>query len=107
LYDPLTAPNERGTNGAYFISSEQPAPNEALLGQVFVQQYTGNFIGGSSKTAVPYYFSVGSPSGFKGIGSEIDYVRIVGQQIRFDSFGGDYFAANLPDINKEPVGITL
>jgi Subtilase family/Bacterial pre-peptidase C-terminal domain/RTX calcium-binding nonapeptide repeat (4 copies) len=107
LYDPLTAPNERGKNGMYFISSEQPAPKEALLGQVFVQQYTGNFVRGSSNTAVPHYFSVGSPSGFKGIGSEIDYVRIVGQQIRFDSFGGDYFAANLPDINKDPVGITL
>ncbi|MFB2895138.1 S8 family serine peptidase [Aerosakkonemataceae cyanobacterium BLCC-F50] len=106
LYDPRKTPNERGTNGAYFIVSEQPAPSEALLGQVFVEKYTGNFAGGSSNTAVPYYFSVGSPSGFNGIGSEIDYVRVVGQRITLDSFGGDYLAADLPN-NKEPIGITL
>lgn len=107
LYDPLTAPNERGTNGAYFIVSEQPAPSEALLGQVFVEKYTRNFVGSSSNTAVPYYFSVGSPSGFNGIGSEIDYVSVViGQQISLDSFGADYFAPDFPN-KKEPIGITL
>ncbi|NJK37574.1 MAG: S8 family serine peptidase [Oscillatoriales cyanobacterium SM2_3_0] len=116
LYDPFSGFNERGTNGAYFIRSEQPAPSEALLGQTYVERYIADFAIENlvnANTAVPYYFSVGSPSGFNGIGSEYDYVQTVdagGQRIVSDDFGQDYYAADIDDELGEidgPVGIML
>ncbi|MGL5080107.1 MAG: S8 family serine peptidase [Microcoleaceae cyanobacterium] len=117
LYDPFSGFNERGTNGAYFIRSEQPAPSEALLGQTYVERYIADFAIENLvnvNTAVPYYFSVGSPSGFNGIGSEYDYVQTVdagGQRIVSDDFGQDYYAANIYDDElgeiDGPIGIML
>lgn len=98
LYDPFPGFNERGTNGAYFITSEQSAPSEALLGQVFVQSYNGAAIPrpNATSTVVPYYFSVGSPSGFSGLGSEVDFAPR--GSTYSELFGGDYWAADIPSV---------
>ena len=97
-YDPLTAPNVRGTNGMYYIASEKPAPATAISGQVFVEKYSVPPTRvGYENTAVPSLFSLGKPSGFKGLGSEIDFAPTKdanGKPI-LQLFGADFFAANL------------
>ncbi len=97
-YNPLAAPNLRGTDGMYYIASEKPAPDTAISGQVFVQRYSVPPTRvGYENTAVPSLFSQGKPSGFKGIGSEIDFAPTKdanGKPI-LSLFGADLWAANL------------
>jgi Subtilase family/Bacterial pre-peptidase C-terminal domain/RTX calcium-binding nonapeptide repeat (4 copies) len=97
-YNPLAAPNLRGTDGLYYIASEQPAPDTAIAGQVFVERYSAPTTRvGYENTAVPSAFSLGKPSGFKGLGSEVDFAPTKdanGKPI-FSLFGADLWAANL------------
>jgi Subtilase family/Bacterial pre-peptidase C-terminal domain/RTX calcium-binding nonapeptide repeat (4 copies) len=102
-YNPLAAPNLRGTDGLYYIASEQPAPDTAISGQVFVQRYSiPTTRVGYENSAVPTLFSQGKPSGFKGLGSEIDFAPTKdanGKPI-LSLFGADLWAANLN--NEQP-----
>ncbi|MGL5083704.1 MAG: FG-GAP-like repeat-containing protein [Microcoleaceae cyanobacterium] len=96
LYDVQPMPNEAGENGLYFVFGETAAPETSRSGEVFVSAYAD--VDASNTAYTPYFFSFGLPSGFDGMGSELDFVATTDETTGapiYDAFGLDFFAADV------------